>query len=265
LTILTEELNNMKISKVISPILALISLSLLTSACGGGSSGGNTTGEAQVSGRAIAPSTGLSGSAGVPLANATVTVVGVLPSRSAQVNADTGMTDADGNYNVTLPEGGGAIVVNGEINGNSIRISGLLQQQSNTESKDFNEFTDIACQAFISALNSDEVAATDLTNERIQNLENAAIQYLASNQVNFFDPASVTEAALAVRAQTGNGAFADVPVTPTPVPTPSSCEETTCSDGFPICVELVCNGTVDCADGSDESEETCGGSNNEPR
>lgn len=239
----------------------LISAQLIISCGGGGGGGGDFEGEAQVAGRAVAPSTGLSGSPEVPLANGTVTVLGVLPSRLAQTSSsDGGMTDADGNYLVTLPAGGGAIIVNGTIDGNPIRISGLLKQQSGNESKGFHQFTDIACQAYISALNSGELAPEHLTPERIDILENAAIEYLATNQVNFFDPASVTVAANEIKNRTGNGAFPSTPATPTPTPEDNaSCQQglAMCADGFPICEELFCNGTVDCADGSDEAHSVC--------
>jgi hypothetical protein len=249
----------MKNSNILISTLSLCAISFLAISCGGGGGGGDFNGAAQTSGRATGPSTGQSGAAAVPLANATVTVLSVLPSRAAQTtSSDGGTTDADGNYSVTVPAGGGAIVVNGVIDGNSIRISGLLRQQSENEAKDFNPATDIACQGYISALNGGLLTPEQLTNQRIQILEDGATQYLASNTVNFFDPASVTEAALAVRDRTSNGSTPyQEPASTTTMDVVCTQEIGSCADGFPICAELICDGNIDCADESDEDPNLC--------
>lgn len=239
----------------------------LISACGGGGGGdgeGQFVGDARVSGRALVPADGATTTGTrVPVSNAPVSIRDFVDSRTVRV-IQVGMTDADGNFDVTLDRDGGAVIINGDVNGNPVRVSGLVKQTSDNVQKDFDETTDVACQSYFNALDAGELAPGDLTNARIANLEQGAAEFLAANPINVFDPAAVSAAAASVRNNTGNGNNpppGTAPATPTPeADSGLNCQstESACADGFPICAELVCNGTVDCADGSDEDPSICG-------
>lgn len=244
-------------------VCGAILISLIAGCGGGGGGDGEFSGDARVSGRALAPSDGATTtSTRVPVANAPVSIRDFVDSRTVRV-IQVGMTDADGNFDVTLDRDGGAIIVNGDVNGSPVRVSGLVKQTSDNVQKDFDETTDIACQAYFNALDAGELSPGDLTNSRIANLEQGAADFLANNPINIFDPNAVSAAASSVRNSTGNGASA--PGAPAATPTPDTgsglnCQttESSCADGTPVCAELVCNGTQDCADGSDEDPAICG-------
>ena len=197
-----------RFGRILTLAVLVFGLSLL-SACGGGGGGGDFSGASAVAGRALAPAGGTTGGDTptrlVPVANGTVTTIDFSGREVTGRTQEVGTTDADGNYSVTLAEGGGAIVINGQVDGSDVRISGLLQQSSANSQKDFDPATDIACQAFFSAFNTGVLESTALTQTRIDNLETAARTFLENNTVDFFDPAQVTAAALAVRESTNNG------------------------------------------------------------
>lgn len=242
------------------PIILLVLF--FSAACGG--SNDDFEGQATVIGRASAPSSGVDSSADTPLANATVTVVADRVNRISRNTVEDGnTTDADGNYRASLPAGGGAIVVHGTVGGNTVRISGLVRQQSINAEKNLNTSTDVAYQAYTDAVEDGSLQSGDLTQNRIQNLENAARDFLNENEVDFFDPASVSRAASAVRESVGiSGASSTEEPSSTATPTPTvsaenTCEVTTtqvtcpsqecssyrCDDGF-----VIGSNTLTCAD-----------------
>ena len=235
----------------------LLSLALAGVGCGG-SGGGLFGGIARVVGQALSPIRDVIDANPLPLGDAPVFVRDFVDTNIARVT-EVGRTDANGNYAVDLAAGGGAVIVKGEINGQPIRISGLVRQGSENEFKLLDITTDVACESYFNALDAGLLTPDDLTPERISNLEQAAA--MVSPGVDPFNPASVTAAAQQVSEMTNNGA--NPPGAPNPDPTPGgslNCQtsETTCADGFPVCAELFCNGSVDCADGSDEDPNTCG-------
>lgn len=97
-----------------------------------------------------------------------------------------------------------AVIVTGTVNGDTIRVSGLIPASSNNEGKQLDGQTDIACEAGVSAVIDGSIAGEDLGPNRIANLEAAAQRFVATT--DFTDPASVTAAALQVRALTNDGA-----------------------------------------------------------
>lgn len=97
-----------------------------------------------------------------------------------------------------------AVILTGIVNGETIRVSGLLPAESNNIDKQLDGQTDIACEAGVSAVIDGAIRGDDLGPNRIANLEAAAQRFVATT--DFTDPASVTAAALQVRALTNNGA-----------------------------------------------------------
>ena len=97
-----------------------------------------------------------------------------------------------------------AVIITGVVNGETIRVSGLIPASSNNEGKQLDGQTDIACEAGVSAVIDGSIAGEDLGPNRIANLEEAAQRFVATT--DFTDPASVTAAANQVRALTNDGA-----------------------------------------------------------
>lgn len=97
-----------------------------------------------------------------------------------------------------------AVIVTGIVNGETIRVSGLLAASSNNVDKQLDGQTDIACEAGVSAVMDGSIAGEDLGPTRIANLEAAAQRFVATT--DFTDPASVSAAAAQVRALTNDGA-----------------------------------------------------------
>ncbi len=97
-----------------------------------------------------------------------------------------------------------AVIVTGIVNGETIRVSGLLAASSNNVDKQLDGQTDIACEAGVSAVIDGSIRGEDLGPNRIANLEAAAQRFVATT--DFTDPASVTAAANQVRALTNDGA-----------------------------------------------------------
>ncbi len=97
-----------------------------------------------------------------------------------------------------------AVILNGVVAGDAIRVSGLLDAEHNNVEKSLDGQTDIACEAGVSAVIDGAITGNELDAQRIANLEDAAARFVATT--DFTDPASVTAAALQVRALTDNGA-----------------------------------------------------------
>lgn len=96
------------------------------------------------------------------------------------------------------------------------RISALIDiRDQPAPVRDLNGASDIAAEAGLRAVDDASIAATELTLQRINNLEAGAQFVINTRGVNFRDPADMTAAALIVREITNDGAFA-----------PGSCEPT---------------------------------------
>ncbi len=239
-------------------VLAVGVLTLGLSSCGGGG-GGFFSGVANIAGKAFRPVSDVIDSNPLPLGKAPVTLIDFADDNVGR-NLRTmvvGETDEEGNFNVSV-QGQEiiAIVVNGTVDGQSFRSSGLVQAGKSSINKNFNAVTDIACEAMIGALNRGELVPNTVTQRQIDVLEEAAKTEVPN--VDFTDPASVSAAARRIAAATANGTVS-LPTDTTPDSGTLGCQtsETTCADGFPICAELFCDGTVDCADGSDEDTAVC--------
>lgn len=97
-----------------------------------------------------------------------------------------------------------AVILNGIVGNDAIRVSGLLDAESNNTTKQLDGQTDIACEAGVQAVIDGAITGNDLDLERIQNLEAAAARFVATT--DFTNPASVTASAQQVRVLTDDGA-----------------------------------------------------------
>jgi len=193
---------------LITRFLAFSFLGLLLLGCQGDDSVG-FTGSTRVLGQARVPVDGSSDSGLVALRNAPITVVdrlvlGQVTARAQLRETVVGMTDENGNYDVTLePQQVAAIVINGEIDGAPIRVSGLVNATRDTVAKNFDTVTDVACQAGLDAIVDGTIPPSQFDEQFVGQLETAAAEFLSNNVVNFLDPNSVTNAANSVRAELG--------------------------------------------------------------
>lgn len=193
----------------IALLLAATSTGVTLTGCGGGGGDDGDDGtigveQAKVVGQAILPAQIQPNNA--PAANAPFQVVDFQRSQQGTVVA-TGQTDANGVYDATIEQSKViAVIVN-----STVRVSGLIAAEEDNQKhlielgKDFNEVTDVACEAGVTALTTGALSADAFTRTRILNLEAGAATVLATGQVNFRDPASVTAAAAAVRDLTDDG------------------------------------------------------------
>ncbi|MFN8392423.1 MAG: hypothetical protein U0136_19175 [Bdellovibrionota bacterium] len=182
-------------------------IALATCACESSSHGTNDSGLARLSGQAFYPPQVVATKG--PVANAPYQVVDFEKSANKQVVA-TGVTDADGVYDVTIVQSKVvAVIVSGDV-----RVSGLISSDPNEAEKDldigknFNEITDVACEAGVTSITDGSVSPDDFNDERIANLEAGSQLVNATTNINHFDPASVTAAAALVRQLTDDGAHA---------------------------------------------------------
>jgi hypothetical protein len=114
------------------------------------------------------------------------------------------ITTPDGRYyGIVRKSTSIAVVITGTVGNDDIRVSGLIATSSNSTDKNLNGQTDIACEAGVSAVADGAISGDDLDAQRIAILEEAAAQFV--DDTDFTDPASVTAAALQVRAATNNG------------------------------------------------------------
>jgi hypothetical protein len=97
-----------------------------------------------------------------------------------------------------------AVILTGTVQGQSIRVSGLLDATGNNTDKQLDGQTDIACEAGVQAVIDGDIQGNELDRRRIDNLEDAAARFV--DDTDFTDPASVTAAAAQVRALTDDGA-----------------------------------------------------------
>jgi hypothetical protein len=143
----------------------------------------------------------------VPLADGTVILLQYDEEGNLQ-EAMVGTTDADGNFVVDVEaQPVVAIVVQGMTNDGDVDISGLYNPDQAMIEKDLDPATSIACIAGISAIDDGSITEEQLDEARIQNLEDAAGEYIVANpEFDFYDPTDVDAAVAAVRGATNDGA-----------------------------------------------------------
>ena len=184
---------------------AAVSL-LLLAGCGGGGGGGDDDfiGVARITGVAFLPrSAEASGreSDSTPVANAPFIVIDPSLGPDAAPVA-TGTTDAEGRYDVEVPEAeANAVIVSGPV-----RVSGLFNPKVRSIEKNFDSATDIACEAGVTSVFDGSVPGAQLNGSRIRYLEDAAEIILNKRFVNFKNASDVTLAAAQARALTNDGA-----------------------------------------------------------
>ena len=256
---------------------------------GGGGGGGGSEVTARVLGEVTAPSGGSSNNPPSRVLGAIITVEDFIPSPTSRARrtrtVDVGVTDENGNYDVQIQGEQGtivAIITNGTVDGVPVRICGLVEIISGTQTKNLSATTDLACGAALELFEQGALEANPLNSTRANNLEIASDQFLEENVVNFFDLTSVDQAEEAILTATDDGGTTprdivvvdpdcSVPGTlgcpPITVTTTTStttttildiCTETTCANGAPLCKEEECDGVLNCADGSDEDPVECG-------
>ena len=191
------------VAGVLVSIMGLACLVVGCSSTGGGLGGALT----RVIGQAFAPETDGNQQNAVPLGDGTVVLLQYDDDGNLQ-DAMVGTTDADGNFVVDVQaQAVVAVVVQGMTNDGDVEISGLYNPDQPTIEKDLDPATSIACVAGISAIEDDSITEDQLDQGRVQNLEDAASQYIAANpEFDFYDPANVNAAVAAVRSATNDGA-----------------------------------------------------------
>ncbi len=184
-------------------IMGLAPLVVGCSSSGGGVGGALT----RVIGQALAPETDGNQQNAVPLGEGTVVLLQYDEDGNLQ-DAVVGTTDADGNFVVDVQaQAVVAVVVQGMTNDGDVEISGLYNPDQPTIEKDLDPATSIACIAGISAVGDDSITEEQLDQGRIQNLEDAATDYIVANpDFDFYDSADVEAAVATVRSATNDGA-----------------------------------------------------------
>jgi hypothetical protein len=92
----------------------------------------------------------------------------------------------------------------GPQQGKTVPVSGLVNLQQDTVSKNFDGTTTIACFAGLLAISDKSITPQQLDAQRIRNLEQVAAGFVATT--NFLDTNSIGASANAVRQRTDNGA-----------------------------------------------------------
>lgn len=193
-------------SLLIVVILLTFASALLVAGC---SSSGSGVGGAlsRVLGQAFATETDGGQKNTIPLADGTVILLQYDEEGNLQ-NAMVGTTDANGNFVVDVEaQAVVAIVVQGMTNDGDVEISGLYNPDEPTIEKDLDSATSIACIAGISAIGDGSITQEQLDEARIQNLEDAAAEFIVANpEFDFYDQMDVDAAVAAVRSATNDGA-----------------------------------------------------------
>jgi hypothetical protein len=175
---------------------AALALGLIAGGCGGGGAGSSN--RVTVSGPANFPLA----NGGGPVANSDFIIVD--PRRPTDP-LTSAVSTVDGRYfGVIRKTLSVAVVLSGSTGGSDIRVSGLIPALDNDNGKQLDGHTDIACEAGLTAVTDGSIPASDLGPDRIANLEDAATRFVATT--DFTKPASVTAAAVQVRALTDDGA-----------------------------------------------------------
>ena len=175
----------------------------------GCSSSGSAVGGAltRILGQAFATETDGDQKNTVPVADGTVVLLQYDEDGNLQ-SAVVGTTDADGNFVVDAQaQAVVAVVVQGMTNDGAVEISGLYNPDQATIEKDLDPATSIACVAGLSAIGDDSITEEELDEARVQNLEDAAADYIVANpDFDFYDQLDVDAAVEAVRSATNDGA-----------------------------------------------------------
>ncbi|MBT8468420.1 MAG: hypothetical protein HKN10_17310 [Myxococcales bacterium] len=191
---------------LVTVVVSSFILALPIAGCGsdGAALGGALS---RVFGRAFAPETDGDQKNSVPLADGTVILLQYDEEGNLE-SAEVGMTDASGNFVVDVQaQPVVAIVVQGMTNDGNVDISGLYNPDEPTIEKDLDPATSVACIAGISAIDDGSITEEQLDEARIQNLEDAAADYIAANpDFDFYDSMDVDAAVAAVRTATDDGA-----------------------------------------------------------
>jgi hypothetical protein len=175
---------------------AAVVLALVVGGCGGGGNGSSN--RVTVGGDANFPVA----NGGARVADAPFIIID--PDRPNDPLASDVSTSTGHFFGIIRKTVSVAVILTGVVNGETIRVSGLLAAEENNVDKQLNGQTDIACEAGVQAVIDGDIEGNDLDRERIDNLEDAAARFV--DDVDFTDPASVTSAAAQVRALTDDGA-----------------------------------------------------------
>ena len=185
----------MKAQRVVRVLGAVVAFGLVL---GCGNDGAGSSNKVSVSGNANYPGS----LGGGPVTDAEFIIFEPDEPNDPQQRA---VTTADGRYyGIVRKTASVAVLINGSVNGQDVRVSGLIPSESNNDTKTLNGQTDIACEAGVQAVLDGDLAAEDLGPQHIANLENAAARFVATT--DFTNPVSVTAAANQVRALTDDGA-----------------------------------------------------------
>lgn len=185
----------MKAQRVVRGLGAALTLGLIVG-CGGGGAGGSN--RVSIGGEANYPGS----LGGGPVANAGFVIVD--PDRSNDPIASDVTTDVGRFFGVIRKTASVAVIISGSVNGQAVRVSGLVPSEQNNDEKQLDGATDIVCEAGVQAVIDGEIVGDELDPQRIANLEAAAVRFVPTT--DFTDPASVTASANQVRALTDNGA-----------------------------------------------------------
>ncbi|MCC6765874.1 MAG: hypothetical protein IT293_14550 [Deltaproteobacteria bacterium] len=184
----------MKAHRVARVLGAALALGLIVG-CGGGGSGSSN--RVSIGGNANYPAS-LGGGAA-----ADSDFVVINPDRPNDPLVSDVTTDVGRFFGIIRKTISVAVIVSGRVDGQPVRVSGLLAADENNDDKQLDGQTDIACEAGVQAVIDGEIDGGDLGTRRIANLEDAAARFVATT--DFTDPASVTAAANQVRVLTDNG------------------------------------------------------------
>ena len=193
-------------------VLLILAVSLPLIALGCSSDGGVGTGISRILGQALAPETTADVTKDVPLPGATVILLEYDEAGNLQ-GATVGTTDADGNFEVDVQAQAVVVIqVAGMTNDGDANVEGLFNPNQPMIAKDLDPATSIACGAGVGAIGDGSITQEQLDETRVQNLEDAARDYIAANpDFDFYDPAQVGVAVDAVRVATDNGAHPAAP------------------------------------------------------
>jgi len=124
------------------------------------------------------------------------------------VSAEVGTTDANGRFVVDVEaQAVVAVVVGGMTDEGDTDISGLFNPDEAEIEKDLDEATSIACVAGLTAIGDGLITEEQLNAERVQNLEEASVEYILANpDFDYYSETDRTSAVEAVRDATDNGA-----------------------------------------------------------
>jgi hypothetical protein len=169
-----------------------------------GCSGTDGSRVSELIGRALAPGDGEP----VPLADDTVVLL-TYDDEGNLVMAEVGTTDENGEFKVDVEaQAVVALVVNGETDDGMTDISGLFNPEVGIRfEKVLDAATSIACVAGLTAIGDGAISAEQLSEARVQNLEDASEDYIADNpDFDYYDASDRMDAVVAVRSSTNDGA-----------------------------------------------------------